>query len=49
VLSRSTVVFLLEQKYDISKEVLKRLDDQLPSVKVIMPPTTKPPETPKKK
>lgn len=48
VLPGSTVI-LFERKYDISKEVLKRLDEQLPSVKVIMPPTTKPPETPKKK
>ncbi len=49
VLSRSTVVVLVERKYDITKEALRRLDEQLPSVKVIMPPTTKPPETPKKK
>ena len=48
VLPGSTVI-LFERKYDISKEVLKRLDEQLPSVKVIMPPPTKPPETPKKK
>lgn len=48
VLPGSTVI-LFERKYDISKEVLKRLDEQLPSVKVIMPPTTKPPETPEKK
>ncbi len=49
VLPRSTVVVLVERKYDITKEALRRLDEQLPSVKVIMPPTTKPPETPKKK
>lgn len=48
VLPGSTVI-LFERKYDITKEVLRRLDEQLPSVKVIMPPTTKPPETPKKK
>ncbi len=48
VLPGSTVI-LFEQKYDITKAVLKRLDEQLPSVKVIMPPTTKPPETSKKK
>ena len=49
VLPRSTVVVLVERKYDITKEALRRLDEQLPSVKVIMAPTTKPPETPKKK
>lgn len=48
VLPGSTVI-LFERKYDITKEVLRRLDEQLPSVKVIMPPTTKPPETPEKK
>ncbi len=44
-----SMVVLFEQKYDITKEVLRRLDEQLPSVEVIMLPTTKPPETPKKK
>jgi len=43
VLPGSTVI-LFEKKYDITKEVLRRLDEQLPSVKVIMPPTTKPPK-----
>ena len=47
VLPGSTV-FLFERKYDITKEVLRRLDEQLPSVKVVMPPTAKPPEMPKK-
>lgn len=44
-----SMVVLFERKFDITKEVLKRLDEQLPSLKVIMPSTTKSPETSKKK
>lgn len=43
-----SMVVLFERKFDITKEVLKRLDEQLPSLKVIMPSTTKSPETSKK-
>lgn len=43
-----SMVVLFERKFDITKEVLKRLDEQLPSLKVIMPSTTKPPETSEK-
>jgi outer membrane protein len=37
-----TAVILVERKYDITAEVLKRLDERLPSVAVTIPPASPP-------